>query len=317
MRRTWIAIGTLGALAACGPAVTSNSGSGDDGGTSTDAVTTDTPEPGSTGGSTGSVPSTGYAETTGDASSSSSGDPEWLDDARVEYPTFRAFYDKYLERTCTPFDNVCHSSHDSPDLSEPEDYVAAFEARCHHIDPAYDGCEPVGDPIRIVSGPDAGWSSEIGWLELTDETLRVSPRTPPPAGEALTIAVESDYFGREWIELESAVAEGTLITAPATALSDLQRGVLQDIVRQGDPNRNGTFGADDPHALLRSGDPERSLIFLGLRGEVSGLPLPLSSPAADLPDLAALGCWIEQIGIPADDDIDAPIDYDNCTLVLP
>lgn len=310
-------LGAFAASSACGPAVTSGSGSGDDSGTSTDPVTTDAAEPDPADDTTGSLASTGGASTFDRASSSSTGDPEWLDDARSEYPTFRDFYEKHLERSCSAFDNVCHSDHESPDLSAPEDYVAAFEGRCRHVDPTYDGCEPVGHPVRILDGANAGWSSEIGWLELTDETLRVAPREPPPKGESLTIAIESDYFGREWIELDAAVAEGALLTAPATNLSDLQRDVLRDIVRQGDANRNGTFGADDPHALLSRGDPDRSLIFLGLRGDVDGLPLPLANSDAELAELAALGCWIERIGVPEDDDIDAPIDYDNCTLDLP
>ncbi|MEM6295142.1 MAG: hypothetical protein AAGA54_27980 [Myxococcota bacterium] len=318
VRYGWSTIVVLGLTAGCGPTVSTSDVADSASGSST-AVTT-AAEPGSeatTGSEAGGEP-TDASGPPEPATSTSSGDaPAWVDDARTEYPTFRAFYDAYLERSCAAFDNVCHDNDTYPDLSDAEDYIDAFGGRCHHVTDDYDGCERVGHPVRILSGPDAGWSSEIGWLELTDTALRIAPRDRPPAGEELTIAVESEYFGRTWIELDQATAEGMLITAPADALSDLQRDVIDSFVWQGDQNRNGVFGAETPHALLTAGDPDRSLIYLGLRGEVTVLPLALTDPPPDLAELGAFGCWIEQIGIPQDDDIDAPIDYDTCTLVLP
>ena len=99
--------------------------------------------------------------------------------------------------------------------------------------------------------------------------------------------------------LELAIADAALLTAVP-----------------GDPNRNGTFGADDlslaPARTIVRGDRESSYLWRRLLGTVPGSRMPLANGELTNVQLIALGCWIETIGTDADPL--APIDYASCSF---
>jgi len=83
----------------------------------------------------------------------------------------------------------------------------------------------------------------------------------------------------------------------------------------GDPNRNGTWGADNPPAthgqLVAPGSVTKSYLWGRLTATVPGSRMPLANQPLSNADYVALACWIEQTarGPTA---VDTLIDYDQC-----
>lgn len=333
MRIRWV----LGAMAmvGCGPAVAIESDGGEAGDTEPADPGSGAPgEPTSASVTSGAPPSTAGPVSDTEASATTSGAgsmdggsgpdssttetaPPWVEDARDRYPTFRALYEGYLRGSCSAFQDVCHRNREFPELAEAEDYLAVFDVDCREVgDPDYDGCEPLGSQVLLVDGPDFGWTSELAWRGFEDDTIQLATRTPAPSGGPVTVAVAT-ADADVWVEISGAIAEDGLFIAPLDGLSDADQEVLATEASEGDPNRNGIFGADMPDHVLTAGDPDSSLIVLGMRGLVPGLVIPLANQPPELAELGALGCWVEQVLRPNLAALDEPIDYDACTFELP
>ncbi len=154
MRRTSI-VALAAVTLACGPRVVvegsgDSEGEGDQGSTTATEPTPPVPDPSGPAVTTASPSTTAAPSTTegpgtsgtstGGLESSSTGDrADWVEEARERYPTFRALVDGYLERSCTPFQSVCHADRDYPELTSVLDYVAAFGGHCERTDEP--GCE--------------------------------------------------------------------------------------------------------------------------------------------------------------------------------
>lgn len=313
-RRIALAMGVM--AVACGPSIAvhdGDSGAADGAGTS-GATSPDQqppprppPPPGDTG-----------ADSAGESSTGEDPTPDWVDEAEELYPTFRHLFDLYLERNCSGFDNVCHSNLEHPDLRTAQDYVSIFGEPCDvngQPTETFDPCEPVGDGAILQTGPDAGWTSEVGFVYFdsdTDGTI-VTLRDPVPSDGpvAFLIQVPPEGGPDEWLFFDAVATHNRLFLSNATDNSELHERLLTEVT-QGDPNRNDTFGADDPMYQLALGDVAASYLFARMVGDAPGSIMPLANQAPGDVELGALGCWIEQTLVASPEQVDAPIDYGGC-----
>jgi hypothetical protein len=85
------------------------------------------------------------------------------------------------------------------------------------------------------------------------------------------------------------------------------------VIQVGDPNRNGTFGAELGGKIIRPGDPARSYIMSRLLDPDSGPLMPRANCCYwSKPAVRALYCWIEGLASDGGNAFD-PIDYGNCS----
>lgn len=184
---SWVAVA---GLTACGPSVAVSGGANSGGGT--EAAGSDTTES-QTGGmdptQTSGVdpePTTDGLDPGGSDESSSTGGDEagWLPEARDDFQTYANLYDKVIQRTCTPFNNVCHHTREFPDMAQPDSLFDSIGVPCRATGIL---CITPGSPqdsalFQRVTGESAGSSmplasgrlseAEIGAIACWIETLR-------------------------------------------------------------------------------------------------------------------------------------------------
>lgn len=280
------------------------------------------------------------------------GDDEIVLEAQSKFRTGIELHQKVIWRTCTPNGGVCHNSKEFPDLRTPANFVAAFGTNCNvqygEYQSVYDRCERPGDRFKLSGGGINTGQVEVGWIESIPGPYPEGEGLPPEDAPGFHIHLADPLPGDQTEVYSTGSFERTFITdgkvedfsfAEYTTLwyvlpgrqhligevRDYQLDQVQNLLSvgiiEGDPNRNGTFGAriDDPVHLLEAGSPETSYLIARLRGimegeDVPGSRMPLANPPFTIPEMLALFCLVE--GFPEDGteaDLDRAIDYANCT----
>jgi hypothetical protein len=260
------------------------------------------------------------------------------DDARIAraYPDLAAIYGAAhgIYRSCGPNFGVCHNSRQYPNLRSLEAVAGAVGEPCNQLrdDPlqVHDWCEGGGDFLRIGDR-----RIEIGsFVRLDEEGLRwrIRLREDPPGLEAQVVDVVRVLGGEPrllvaGLEAASLAALGAgeggpaidvglagVASAAAIAGAFSTAGVPGNpaVIRLGDPNRNGIFGAGLGNALILPAHPERSYLMMRLVNPDFGTLMPLANCCFWTKDaLRALWCWIA--GLEEDGgNVLGPIDYAEC-----
>jgi hypothetical protein len=210
--------------------------------------------------------------------------------------------------------------------------LQAVGARCNQLtdDPheVLDLCEPPGDRLVITDGSGllANWQSRIGYAQpgMPPTMVTLTLRDPAPAsGTNLTAAIERDTDPENPVRIPlGAVATLNATEAVATLdISKLGAGLKAflsgpympgygGVLIGGDPNRNGTFGAELGGALIKPGDPAKSFLVQRIRGIVPPR-MPLANGVLTDEQLYVIQCWILQMA-PDGSNADGPIDYARC-----
>lgn len=280
------------------------------------------------------------------------GDDPIVLEAQSKFRTGIEFHQKVIWRTCTPNGGVCHNSKEFPDLRTPANFVNAFGSNCNvqygEYQSVYDRCERPGDRFRLSGGGINTGQVEVGWLESIPGMYFEGEGLPPEDSPGLHIHLADPLPGDQPIFYSTGEFERTFINdgvvedfafAEYTTLwyimpdrthligevrdyqLDQVTNLLSVGVIEGDPNRNGVFGAreDDPVHLLEPGSPETSYLIARLRGtmmgeEVPGSRMPLANAPFTVPEMLALFCLVE--GFPEEGteaDLNRGIDYANCS----
>lgn len=297
-------------------------GAGDSGG--------DDDAPGTSEGSSGAG-SSGAPSDSGESGTTDGVGESAVEEAARTMPTYLDLHDIVISRTCTPNEGVCHNDKEYPDLHTPQAMLAAVELPCNLVVKddldTFDGCERVGDSLTFLYGTNDGFTSEIAYVDLDTEANAyvIALRDEIPAGmfdasvgDSATLSRTYDDGDEPLITLyEAAFYDGgeRRVTVPIAAIAyydTLGLEVLDD-VRGGDPNRNGTFGAEAPgFTMLSPGDPATSYLLGRVQGIVPGTPMPLANQPLSSAEMIALTCWIEGLAAPGALDVYATIDYDGC-----
>jgi hypothetical protein len=260
-------------------------------------------------------------------------------EAAKQYPDLFAIYthDQGIYRGCGPTSGVCHNSNEFPNFDSLGSIVDTIGRDCNlkrqDSTTIHDLCERQGD--RLVSG---SASSEIAWIEtidLTARTWRVHLRDPMPLSGALeverndhTLYVFADYAATATRDAADDHAIVVKVPPPPVptdpddeaepdfGLTVLARsGIAGDpeVIRVGDPNRNGTFGAELDGKIIRPGDPARSYLMSRLLDPTAGPLMPRANCCRwSKPAVRALYCWIEGLRDNGDNAL-AKIDYERCS----
>jgi hypothetical protein len=252
------------------------------------------------------------------------------------YPDLFTLYaaEHGVYRGCGPSNGVCHNSNEYPNLSSFGSILENIDRGCNlkREDPSaiHDLCERSGD--RLVSGDQ---SSEIAWIELADAATRrwrVHLREPiAMAGEVevardgYTLYYLGDYEVTAESDPDDASGKAVLFTVPAPVASVeedeldfgmliARSGVLGEpwAIQVGDPNKNGTFGAELGGRIIAPGDPARSYLISRLTDPHAGPLMPRANCCQwTKAALRALYCWIDGL-TPDGSNAMAPIDYASC-----
>lgn len=259
---------------------------------------------------------------------------EFVEEAKKEFPTYLDLHEKVITRTCTPFQNVCHNNKEYPDLRTPQAMLGMLGSPCNLDveDPlnTYNGCEPVGDVVRFTTGGNVGWQTRVAYVTFSTDPMGVVTSAvlyladPLPAGMLDPMIPESIEVVRttdSGMLTVGAVANAVTYAAGVNAmqvtgyatLGDEVHTLLEEDLRAGDPNRDGTFGADGDRLFeLKAGDPWGSYLLQRLQGNVPGSPMPLANQPLSAAEVVAIACWIEGTDAPDGDSPYATIDYDGC-----
>lgn len=277
--------------------------------------------------------------------------PVTIDDADAEaralYPTLHELYDgeQGLYRGCGPNGGVCHNGNEYPNLSSIGSIVENIGDGCNKkrdkATEIHDLCERAGDRVVIAGEP-----IEIAYLEPYQDlplvgwrlVLRDPPSQPlPPTGELFPVMrTVPDGLGgtteQQLLPLAAAFVAyaddpdeptGRAILFaqsgdPATAqfvASFLEESGLDskaDRIHFGDPNRNGTFGAELGGGVIVPGAPERSYLLRRLVDPTVGPLMPRANCCSwTRTALRALWCWVDGLAPDGANALD-PIDYDTC-----
>jgi len=275
--------------------------------------------------------------TTGSSSTdgSTTGEPDEspVDEARRMLPTYLDLHDVVISRTCTPNDGVCHNDKEYPDLHTPQAMLGAVGSQCNLVvkDPieTFDGCEVVGDQVTFLYGLNDGFISELAFVDTDADTGAVvlTLRDDIPNDMYDPNQPENIRLSREYDDGEATLVELYGVTKfnaghreiVLVGLADYGPELFEilDDLRGGDPNRNGTFGADSPgFTMITPGDPSSSYLLGRVQGIVPGTPMPLANQPLSSAEMIALTCWIEGLGGDGALDVNAPIDYDDCQAAL-
>lgn len=331
-----VALGSVALACEAGPGKRGNFASGGSGVGSADTEAGETDDEDTDGGDTDSAESGGTdtaGDGTGDVPNNDEGEA-YIEEAKVEFPTYEEIHVKVVQRTCTPFQNVCHNNMEYPDLRTPQGVIDRIGRPCNlneiynEPESVFNACEPVGDVLRFTSGSNIGHAVEIGGVVLTDDglgggTATLTVRTPMPAAMLTPGVPESAIIER----LVGGVMQpvGT-VTA---ALSYVQGGSLIDLVNTaefathaqvieavtpGDPNADGVYGGTSEEAMqeIKPGDPWNSYLLQRLQGNVPGSPMPLANQPLTASEIIAIACWIEGTADEGGAETNSVIDYDNC-----
>jgi len=280
------------------------------------------------------------------------GDDDIVLEAQSQFRTGIELHQKVIWRTCTPNGGVCHNSKEFPDLRTPANFAAAFGANCNvqygEYQSVYDRCERPGDRLRLVGGGINTGQFEIGWLENVPGEYFQGEGLPPEDSPGLHIHLADPLPGDQTQVNATAEFERTfindgkvedfafaeystrwyilpgrthLIGEVREYQNDQVSGLLTVGIIEGDPNRNGTFGAreQDPIHLFEPGSPETSYLIARLRGvmlgeQIPGSRMPLANAPLTIAEMLALFCLVE--GFPeggTETDLARGIDYKNCS----
>jgi hypothetical protein len=277
-------------------------------------------------------------------------DPPKIDDAdadaRARYPDLVAIYDgdQGLYRGCGPNGGVCHNGNEYPNLSSIGSILENVGGGCNlKRDSAADVddlCEARGDRVQIGDE-----KIEVAYLEPYQDmpllgwrlVLRSAPIAMQPAGELFPVLRAAPdgaggitdvqllplggAFAGYIVDPDDATGRSILfgmVQDPPTAqfiATFLQESGVEaraDRIHYGDPNRNGTFGADIGGRLIKPGDPERSYLLRRLTDPTKGPLMPRANCCSwTRTSLRALWCWVDGLAADGTNALD-PIDYDNC-----
>jgi hypothetical protein len=255
--------------------------------------------------------------------------------AEADYPTYRALHESVVTPICGPRGGVCHNSKQFPDLHTPDNMLAAIGQRCNQLTPdpttILDLCEPQGDLLLIKSGPDAGWSARIGYAaadapgpsQMLTLTLHDAPAHSGTGLDFSIVRASGAGAGATTTELHvgldltTSAGQKSVTVAVAKLSSSFKSFFMSPYVpgypeqlQAGDPNRNGTFGADLGGAVIAPGAPTKSFLVERILGIVPPR-MPLANGTLTDPQIYALECWIAQLK-PDGSNADGPIDYARC-----
>jgi len=280
------------------------------------------------------------------------GNDEIVLEAQTKFRTGIDLHQKVIWRTCTPNGGVCHNSAEFPDLRTPANFVASFGQNCNvqygEHQSVYDRCERPGDRFKLSGGGINTKQIEIGWLEGIPGDRFEGEGLPPDDAPGLHIHLADPLPGEQTIVNSTAQFERTFINDDKVEdftfaeystrwyilpsrrhligeVRNNQQDQVQELlsvgVVEGDPNRNGIFGArqQPPVHLLEPGDPEQSYLIARLRGvmlgeDIPGSRMPLANPPLTIAEMLALFCLVE--GFPtnsSDADLARAIDYAGCS----
>ncbi|MCA9704379.1 MAG: hypothetical protein KDK70_00860 [Myxococcales bacterium] len=275
------------------------------------------------------------SETEGETEGQGVQEAPFIDEARKEFPTYLDLHEKVITRTCTPFANVCHNNKEYPDLRTPQAMLGMLGSPCNLDveDPlnTFNGCEPVGDTLRFTTGANQGWETQVAYVLFETDPVEggvaaavLHLADPIPAGmldpmvpEGVEILRTTEGGMLTVGQLGDAVnyvagASTVRIDGYATA-GDEAHTLLENDIREADPNRDGVFGAEgDRMHELTPGDPWGSYLLQRLQGNVPGSPMPLANQPLSAAEMVALACWIEGAARPGGDSPHAQIDYEGC-----
>lgn len=254
--------------------------------------------------------------------------PQFSQDAQVTYPRLIDLQTKVFSQTCSPNPNVCHNSSNYPQLATAGATLAIANSPCNVEIPdrtqGWDNCERAGDHLR--AGLDI--NTRVAWMErMGPTTWRVGMEHPSPvtgdrkpeiyAEDGETILNPPDDWGVS-IALVAGTSYGVVTVEPIgdnDFIPDFVDAVLATVVG-GDPNGNGTWGADEatiePGAVVVPGSLERSYLWGRITGTVPGFRMPLANTPITNPGYVAIACWIEGLSPTGGGDPDDLIDYDTC-----
>ncbi len=107
---------------------------------------------------------------TGESTSTGSDDAGWRPEARDEFQTYAELYAKVIERSCSPFENVCHSSQELPDMTLAESLFDSIGIPCRGSGTL---CIAPGSPLDSalflkVTGEASGSPAPLGGAPLSD-----------------------------------------------------------------------------------------------------------------------------------------------------
>lgn len=277
---------------------------------------------------------TGAEDPNGTPTGSANEAEQYIEDARLNFVTYRDIHEDVISRTCTPNSNVCHNNKEYPDLRTPQGVIDRIGRPCNlnelYTDPAtvFNGCEPRGDTLRFSDGGNLGHVVEIGWVDVNDDgkgggNVVVHIKEPMPqnmaSGTFESIVIER-LVGEQTQSVGSINAAvsyalgGKAIQINATASFAEHVSLLESEVVPGDPNRDEVYGASDDQAMqeIAPGDPWNSYLLQRLQGNVPGSPMPLANEPLTAAEVVAIACWIEGTAAPGGAETESVIDYDQC-----
>ncbi len=251
--------------------------------------------------------------------------PEAVRIAKETYPTLFDVQVKAIQPTCSPNPGVCHNSNNYPDLRTIGNLVALVSAPCNVEIPdpmlGWDSCERRADVLTA-----GDFRSDVGWVQkIGPGTWRMGLREAPPSTGARLFTVVADDGHlvlnppQDWmvqIDLVEGQAEADVTVRPQQAfLTDFVDSVIATIVG-GDPNRNGTYGADDdavgPGLMFWPGQTAKSYLWGRITGEAPGSRMPLANDPLTNDAYVAIACWIEGLEMGKPVSISDVIDYEAC-----
>ncbi len=268
-------------------------------------------------------------------------------DAQARMYTGHDMHDKVIRRACSGINGVCHNQQEYPDMRTAATFLETISQPCNlnakYFSTVYNRCEVPGDtvafnnaeyaPIEIAyidwrKGEHTGGTpndSSLGLhvylrdpipLELGNRyrTLNISRRLNQ--GGTIEEVVFTQHRGNWWV-----VSPTHLMAEVPTNEAQQVESWLGVGIRQGDANRDGTFGADNGNVigLIEPGKPDESYLISRLTGHMQGDPIPgtrmpLANIPPTVPEMLALVCFVE--GLPTDGSpasMSWPIDYRNCS----
>jgi hypothetical protein len=253
-------------------------------------------------------------------------------EAQASYPRIIDMHQKIVGRSCAPNAGVCHNTSNYPDLQSTGALIAAIGAWCNIAIPdptmGFDRCERVGDVLVVADT----LATEIAWVDrLGLNQWRFGTRDAAPV-EIVDGAV---YFfadmafedpvllpAEEWlVSVDMSLGSHEAIVsidglADNPFIADFVDTALLSII-PGDPNRNGSFGADDSDieqraTVIAAGSLEMSYLWGRITGTVPGSRMPLANQALTEAEYVAVACFIEGLADHPNPRPEDAIDYAGC-----
>lgn len=285
------------------------------------------------------------------------GDPDpTVDETTAEamrlYPDLPHLYagDQGLYRGCGPNGGVCHNANEFPNLASVGAVIDNVGRDCNQkreaAETLNDMCERVGDAVEIA---DQTTPIEIGSFAPVDADaavprtwrmlLRSAPTEVPSWYDLGVFRDGPDPLYHIGYYMESMAADPddpsgrtivlTLSPPPAdpnaydagAAMSRVlaDAGIPADpyAIQVGDPNRNGTFGAELDAKIIKPGQPQKSYLMRRLTDPNAGPLMPRANCCFwTRAAVRALWCWIAGLA-PDGANALAAIDYAACPASPP